>query len=117
GPRFSYRKHERFTPFIQGLAGGVHASPVAISGCAGGASCTPLGTENTFAAMFGAGLDIKVSRHIALRLIEGDFLLTHFANPVPAGGPERGWQNNVRLSSGIVFRFGGNPTPVPSAPM
>ncbi|MGA8231877.1 MAG: OmpA family protein [Candidatus Acidiferrales bacterium] len=117
GPRFSYRKHERFTPFIQALAGGVHASPVTISGCTGGASCTPLGTENTFAAMFGAGLDIRVSRHIALRLIEGDFLLTHFADPVSTGGPARGWQNNVRLSSGIVFRFGGNPTPEPSAPM
>jgi len=117
GPRFSYRKHERFTPFIQGLAGGVHASPVTISGCTGGASCTPLGAENTFAAMFGAGLDIKVSRHVALRLIEGDYLLTHFADPVSTGGPARGWQNNVRLSSGIVFRFGGNPTPEPSAPM
>jgi outer membrane protein OmpA-like peptidoglycan-associated protein len=117
GPRFSYRKHERFTPFIQGLAGGVHASSVMISGCTGGASCTPLGTENTFAAMFGTGLDIKVSRHVALRLIEGDFLLTHFADPVSTGGPTRGWQNNVRLTSGIVFRFGGNPTPEPIVSM
>jgi outer membrane protein OmpA-like peptidoglycan-associated protein len=117
GPRFSYRKHERFTPFIQGLAGGAHASSVTISGCTGGASCTPLGTDNTFVAMFGTGLDIKVSRHVALRLIEGDFLLTHFADPVSTGGPTRGWQNNVRLTSGIVFRFGGNPTPEPITPM
>jgi outer membrane protein OmpA-like peptidoglycan-associated protein len=67
--------------------------------------------------MFGTGFDIKVSRHVALRMIEGDFLLTHFADPVSTGGPARGWQNNVRLSSGIVFRFGGNPAPAPSEPM
>jgi hypothetical protein len=35
GPRFSYRRYERFTPFAQALFGEVHASPVRISGCAG----------------------------------------------------------------------------------
>ena len=32
GPRFSYRNESRFTPFIQVLGGGVHASPVTTPG-------------------------------------------------------------------------------------
>jgi hypothetical protein len=38
GPRISYRRYERFTPFIQAIFGGAHASSVKISGCTG----TPL---------------------------------------------------------------------------
>jgi outer membrane protein OmpA-like peptidoglycan-associated protein/opacity protein-like surface antigen len=117
GPRLSYRKYERFTPFAQALFGGTHASSVKISGCSGDASCTPLGSDNAFASMFGAGLDIKLTHRIALRLIEGDFLLTHFHDPFSASSDGRGWQKNVRVSSGIVFRFGGNPPPPPSSPI
>ena len=113
GPRFSYRRYERFTPFVQALFGAAHASSVTVSGCAGDPSCTPLGSENAFATMLGAGFDIKISHHIALRLFEGDFLLTHFNNPVSTGGQVEGWQKNVRFSTGIVFRFGGRP---PAAP-
>jgi len=117
GPRLSYRRYERFTPFVQSLFGGVHASSVKISGCTGDPSCTPLGSDNSFVTMLGTGLDIKLSRHIALRLLEGDFLLTHFRDPLSTNGEERGWQKNARLSTGIVFRFGGNPPPPPSVPM
>jgi outer membrane protein OmpA-like peptidoglycan-associated protein/opacity protein-like surface antigen len=116
GPRFSYRRYERFTPFVQGLFGGVHASSVTISGCKGSLSCTPLSSDNAFAMMLGGGLDIALSHHIALRLIEADFLLTHFTDPFSPTG-QSGWQKNVRLSTGIVLRFGGNPAPPPSAPM
>jgi outer membrane protein OmpA-like peptidoglycan-associated protein/opacity protein-like surface antigen len=117
GPRLSYRKHARFTPYIQALLGGVHASSVAISGCSGAPSCTPLGSDNTFVTLIGTGLDIKISHHIALRLFEGDFLLTHLKNPLSIDGEERGWQKNARFSTGIVFRLGGNPAPPPSVAM
>src|SRR6202035_4682830 len=33
GPRFSYRRYERVTPFFQALIGGAHASSVTIAGC------------------------------------------------------------------------------------
>jgi outer membrane protein OmpA-like peptidoglycan-associated protein/opacity protein-like surface antigen len=111
GPRVSFRGHERFTPFFQALFGGAHASSVTISGCSGALPCTPLGSDNAFAMVTGAGLDVNISRHVALRLIEGDFLLTHFRNLLSADAQERGWQENTRLSTGIVFRFGGNPAP------
>ena len=116
GPRLSFRKFERITPYAQVLAGVVHASSVTISGCTGDPSCTPIGSDTTFAAMAGVGFDINISHRIALRLLEADFLLTHFQDPISAIGLSRGWQDNTRLSTGIVFRFGGNPSP-PSAPL
>jgi hypothetical protein len=89
---------------------------VTVSGCTGSISCKPLASDNGLAAMFGAGLDIKITHRIALRLIQGDFLLTQFNFPAAAGGQAEGWQKNVRLSSGIVFRFGGkHPAPPPPA--
>lgn len=108
GPRLSFRG-KRFTPFVQALFGGAHADPVTISGCTG-LDCTPLGAENAFATMFGAGFDIKINRRFALRPFEGDFLLTHFKNPF---SPELGWQKNVRFSTGLVVRFGERPAPPP----
>jgi outer membrane protein OmpA-like peptidoglycan-associated protein len=64
----------------------------------------------------GGGLDYKVNRRIALRLFQAEFLLTHFADPTSPTG-ETDWQSNVRLSAGIVFRFGGNaPLPPPNHP-
>ena len=54
GPRLSYRKYERFTPFFQALVGGTHMSAVTISGCTGDPSCAPLASEHAFVAMLGA---------------------------------------------------------------
>jgi hypothetical protein len=108
GPRFSFR-YERFTPFFHALFGGAHASSVMISGCTGTPICAPLGSDDAFATMVGAGLDLNINHHFALRLFQGDFLITHFRNPLSSSG-ERGWQNNGRFSTGVVFRFGGSPS-------
>lgn len=113
GPRFSYRKFDRITPFAQVLFGGAHASQVTLSGCA--AVCTPLSSENAFAMTAGGGLDLKVSRHLAIRVVQAEYLLTRFADDSANTG-ERIVQNNVRLSTGIVFRFGSmGPAPPPVA--
>ena len=113
GPRLSYRGYARFTPFVQALFGGAYASSVTISGCSGSPSCTPLGAENAFAMTVGGGLDLKIHRHIAIRLFQAEYLMTRFADASTTAG-ERITQNNVRLSTGIVFRFGGNPPPPPA---
>ena len=107
GPRLSFR-YSRVTPFVQALFGGVHASEVTLSGCAG-ALCTPLPTENSFALTAGGGIDLRVHRHIDLRLVQAEYLMTNFAN-LSTG--KRDTQNDIRLSSGLVFGFGGIP-PLP----
>jgi hypothetical protein len=106
GPRLSFRQHERFTPFVQALFGGVHASEVDIANCT--IDCVLLPVQNSFAMTAGGGLDIKIHRHFAVRLIQAEYMMTRFQN-YDTG--TTAMQNDMRLSSGIVFRFGGNPAP------
>jgi outer membrane protein OmpA-like peptidoglycan-associated protein len=112
GPRLSFRKSDRITPFVQVLFGGIHASEVKLSGCTDGA-CTLLPAEDTFALTAGGGLDIKVRRHFAIRIIQAEYLMTKFEDRTTGSNAS---QNDIRLSSGIVFRFGGSP-PVPKLPL
>jgi opacity protein-like surface antigen len=107
GPRLSFR-HDRITPFVQVLFGGVHASQVTLSNCTG-ALCTPLASENAFAMTAGGGLDLKIHRHIAIRIVQAEYLMTRFGDPTTG---IRESQNDIRLSSGLVFGFGGNAPPL-----
>lgn len=112
GPRLSFRQ-PHFTLFAQGLFGDVTASKVTISGCTGSPGCSPLPAENVFGMALGGGLDVNVRRHIALRLIQAEYLMTRFRDPSSLSGTD-GARNNARLSAGIVFRFGSmGPPPVP----
>jgi opacity protein-like surface antigen/outer membrane protein OmpA-like peptidoglycan-associated protein len=106
GPRISFRSHSRVTPFVQALFGGMHANEVSLSHCT--FSCTFLPSENTFAWAAGGGLDVRVRRHFAIRLIQAEYLMTRF--PDYSTGLTTS-QNDMRLSSGIVFRFGGHTVP------
>ena len=45
----------------------------------------------------GGGLDVKLTRSLAFRVLQADYLLTRF------GGVT---QNNARLTTGLVYRFG-----------
>ncbi|MBB6147305.1 outer membrane protein OmpA-like peptidoglycan-associated protein/opacity protein-like surface antigen [Silvibacterium bohemicum] len=111
GPRISFRNYSRVTPFVQALFGGVYASDVTLSGCTG-AACTPLPAQNAFALTAGGGLDIRVSRHVSIRPVQAEYLMTRFADTVTNAGD---MQNNIRLSAGLVFSFGGN-APLPPPP-
>jgi len=114
GPRISFRQFGRLTPFVQVLFGGVHANQVALSDCT--FSCTFLPAQNTFAWTGGGGLDFKFHRHFAFRIIQAEYLMTRFTD---FNTGNSGTQNDVRLSSGIVFRFGGRAAPPlpPPAPL
>jgi len=109
GPRLSYRHYERITPFAQALFGGVHASQVTLSNCTG-SGCTPLPAQNAFAFTAGGGVDVKVQRHLAVRLLQAEYMMTRFADVT--SGASNG-QNDLRLSSGLVFRFGGESSVLP----
>jgi hypothetical protein len=102
GPRLSFRNHSRLTPFAQVLFGGMHASEITLSGCTG--ACTFLPVENTFAMTAGGGLDLRLRRPFAIRIIQAEYLMTNFENRNTGSSST---QNDMRLSSGIVFRFGG----------
>jgi outer membrane immunogenic protein len=89
GPRFSYRKSSRVTPFAQILLGGARSTLSAF-----GSS----GSTNGFAYSVGGGVDLGVTRHIALRP-QLDYI------GMQLGG---GHVNTVRGSFGIVLRFGNH---------
>ena len=80
GPRISLRSGSRVTPFGQVLIGGFHG----------------LGT-NGFALSAGGGLDIKVSRLVAIRMAQVEYMMLHAQGDT---------LNCARVSAGIVFRFG-----------
>jgi opacity protein-like surface antigen len=73
----------KFRPFAEFEVGVAHATTNAI------------GSDTSFATAVGGGLDYRLFRPIAWRF-QGDYVHTHFFN---AG------QGNLRLSTGIVFRF------------
>lgn len=107
GPRLSFRNDTRFTPFAQVLAGGVHASAVTVNNCAG-AGCAVLPVQSSFAFTGGGGLDIRLTHHISIRAVQAEYMLTRFqgvANGVATGSGAS--QNDLRLSSGLLFAFGG----------
>lgn len=87
GPRFSYRKSTRVTPFAQILLGGARGS---LSGFGGS------GSGNGFAYSAGGGLDLGLTKHLALRP-QLDYIGMRFSGSTV---------NTVRGSLGIVFRFG-----------
>jgi len=90
GPRVTYRSYGSLEPFAHVLLGGQRIT-ASVSGV-GSAS------TNSFAMALGGGADYKLTEHFALRLIQVEYLYTHF------GGAR---QNNARIEAGIVYRWGG----------
>jgi hypothetical protein len=63
---------------------------------------SPLGTNNAFLFTAGGGAGWKLSPRIEIRLIQAEYWHSQFLN----GNGNR--QDNLRLSSGVVFSFGEN---------
>jgi len=89
----------------------VNASQLTLAGCTVG--CTSLAGDDAFAMTAGGGLDIRASRHFAIRLIQAEYLMTRF--PAVVATEDNVTQNNLRLSTGIVIRFGAMGSPPASA--
>jgi len=92
GPRVSYRHFRKITPFGQVLFGVGHANSSAFG---------TAGSQNGFAMTAGGGVDYKVLDHFSIRPIQAEYLMTRFG--VGTTGTQT--QNNLRLSTGFVFRF------------
>jgi len=89
GPRVYFPAHGRVFPYVQALFGGEQFS----------AGATGLGSasSNAFAMTAGGGADITLTKHVSFSAIQVEYLYTHF------GGAN---QNNLRIQSGLVWRFG-----------
>ncbi len=101
GPKITFRS-THFSPFLEALVGDQRLMPDAFHDI------------DRLGLMFGGGLDINLSRHVALRLIRADYVYSNYRYG-PAGVPETGIRG-LRAQAGLVFMFGGGaPPPLPSA--
>jgi hypothetical protein len=97
GPQFSLRKSQRIQPFAHALFGfaRVKLDADAISGDI---------SDNGFAFALGGGVDIKaLSSRLSLRLVQADYVRTKLDF---LGIGDSNSSNNVRISTGMVVRFG-----------
>jgi hypothetical protein len=133
GPRVFFNKAGVVSPFIEYEVGGFHNSrsfnvpndllPVPLPPLPG-VGVTPYATytkfrstQNAVAMAVGGGVDIRLSHLIGFRPIQLDYLPTHFSPfNVPGLGPINSttWQQNLRYSTGVLFRLGGAAPPPPT---
>ena len=92
GPKFSGRTGDRVTIFGQILAGGAH-----LRGDVNGL------TGSGFSILGGGGIDIGIRPWFAIRAVEGGYSGLYLS---PSGGADGRWSKGVRVSTGVVFRFG-----------
>jgi peptidoglycan-associated lipoprotein len=100
----------RSAVFAHALFGEAHSSLGAGVGIPiiGGISTT-ITSANAFAMAFGGGIDIGLTRHVAIRAVQVDYLRTRFngTDVLTAGLSSTlgNRQNNFRYSTGVVLRF------------
>ena len=99
GPKFTLFRSKHFSPFLEVLAGDHRLMPDAFY------------DVDKLGFMLGGGLDITLSRHVALRLIRADYVASNYRYaPLPASATNIG---GVRLQTGLNFMFGGGEPPAP----
>ncbi len=103
GPILKYRS-EHFEPFVETLFGGAHSNTYQnlLKACTGSCTTTANPSNNAFDFIIGGGFDVPLSKSIAIRPAQFDFVLTRFGNSFTKGNNN---QSNFRYNGGIVFRF------------
>jgi len=102
GPRFTYRKNEKVTPFAHVLFGvnRVNINPsITVDGEDFGSELADFEvSDRGFAMAFGGGIDVNVNKAFAIRLIQADYFMAKH---------EDATLNNINFAFGVVFRLGG----------
>jgi outer membrane immunogenic protein len=97
GPRYTFRfrgeKLSHYSTFAQGLVGAAHGFDSLFPASNGSLA----GAANSLAVLAGGGLDIPMSRYIAIRAFQADYLRTQLPNNASDE------QNSLRLGAGVVL--------------
>lgn len=100
GPKFTFRS-EHVSPFIEALVG-LHTLS---------AHAQDFSSSNGFGSQVGGGIDVKVNRGLAIRVIQADYIWAHHnLFPLPSAR-----FHGARLQGGLVLLMGGGPPPQPLA--
>jgi hypothetical protein len=106
GPQVKFRNSSKVIPFGEILFGGSQTSVYSgfkCTSCTGGNVTLNVPTQHPFTMAFGGGVDVNVSKNVALRLGQFDWILTRYTNPYTSTNN----QNNFRFQAGIIFMLGG----------
>jgi hypothetical protein len=57
--------------------------------------------QHPFTMAVGAGVDVSITQHVALRPAELDYVLSRYSNPLTSTNN----QNNFRYCGGVIFKF------------
>jgi len=98
GPRLNFRHFDHFVLFGEVLFGGAHGTQ----------QLTGDKSQGSFAMAVGGGLDVVLTKYLAWRFFEADYLLTNFSGSLLS--PD-GRQNNFRIGTGVVIRWAYPPAP------
>ena len=98
GPKVTFR-HHYVSPFVEVLVGDHRLMPDAFHDI------------DKLGFMFGGGIDVNLTRHVALRLIRADYVMSSYRY-APSGVPTTDIRG-LRLQAGLNFMFGGGAPPVP----
>ena len=102
GPRYTLFPDKRISIFGEVLAGeaeGFHSVFALGSGPVASPANGTTSSANSLAVQAGGGIDLRLSRRFAIRVLQADYLRTQ----LPNGGTNL--QNNLRLAAGIDIRI------------
>lgn len=103
GPRFSYHRFQRFTPFGQVLVGAATGDQALLSPSSVRFASVESGYR--FALAVGGGVDARIKNRFSVRLGQLEYLMTRFPEFVTTTSNAQQTQNNIRYSAGIVIHF------------
>lgn len=98
GPRLNLRRFDHFVPFGEVLFGAARGS----------SQVTGSESQSAFAMAIGGGVDVVLTKYLAWRFFQADYLLTTFSGPLLNPNAR---QNSFRIGTGVVLRWGYPPAP------
>jgi outer membrane protein OmpA-like peptidoglycan-associated protein len=98
GPRLNLRRFDHFVPFGEVLFGAAHGS----------SQLTGDKSQGAFALAVGGGVDVVLTKYLAWRFFQADYLMTNFSGSLLNAN---GRQNNFRIGTGLVLRWAYPPAP------
>jgi hypothetical protein len=108
GPVYSFGSEGNFKPFVHTLFGGAHITTPSIYG-----TSPTYVSGSGLTVMFGGGVDFKFKKKMAFRLAQFDWIYYHntdlgdlIGHYSASRGNSPNFASNVRISTGVVFRFG-----------
>ncbi|MGD0212403.1 MAG: hypothetical protein ABSB87_04155 [Terriglobales bacterium] len=107
GPKFTYRADDGVDFFLHGLVGFEKMSFLTTN------------NSTSVAGLLGGGMDYKLFKHWKLRVFEADYQVAHenWAEIAPTSefGLRHATYNGVRLTTGVVYEWGGGAPIIPPA--